>query len=255
MTSPKRWSYSALQDYTSCAQKYYLRRVKNVGQSVGLAAVAGKAFHAATEFFDLEGEWPDWSHLLDEHVTEEENETGVPLRRWRISGRKTAKTPDKENLDYWLNVLGPDLMQKYEAWQYTNNLEIVNGYEVGVEYKVTYTVGGVEVVSYIDRIMRDADGNIGVVDIKTGARKQRTTQLPTYILGLQKNGVPATWGAMYYARKGEMDKPQFFTSWDENRLSYLYAQAEAMRTQGFYLPNPSENCAWCSVRDHCDFKL
>lgn len=252
-----RWSYSALQDYTSCAQKYYLRRVKNVGQSAGLAAVAGKAFHTATEHFDLEGEWPEWETLLVDAVQVEEFQTGVPLSKWRISGRKTTKTPDKENLDYWLNVLGPDLMQKYEAWRYSSNLEIVNGAdgEVGVEYKIAYTVAGVDVVSYIDRIMRDPDGNIGVVDIKTGSRKQRTTQLPTYILGLQKNGVPATWGAMYYARKGEMDKPQFFTSWDETRLSYLYAQAEAMRAQGFYLPNPSEDCAWCSVRDHCDFKV
>lgn len=258
----KRWSFSALQDYTTCAQKYYLRRVKNVGQEISLNTVAGKAFHRASEYFDLEGEWPVWGDLLTWFIDTEEYETKVPFSKWRISGRKTSVTPDKEDLRHWVEVLGPSMMEKYENWVYTNDLTIAvglpqdaSGQTIGVEYQVSYHVGGVEVLSYIDRIMQDADGNIGVVDIKTGARKQRTAQLPTYILGLQKAGVPATWGSLYYARKGEHEKPRFFTAWDENRLSYLYAQAEAMRAQGFYLPNPSEDCAWCSVRDHCDYKL
>jgi len=258
----KRWSFSALQDYTTCAHKYYLRRVKNVGQEINLGAVAGKAFHEATEYFDLAGEWPDWGELLVNAVEVEEFESRVPLSKWRISGRKTSITPNKEDLEYWQTVLGPSMMEKYEHWTYTNGMSIAsdlpqdaNGRTRGIEYQVSYRIGSVEVLSYIDRIMQDADGNIGTVDIKTGARKQRTAQLPTYILGLQKVGVPATWGSLYYARKGEHEKPRFFTAWNENRLSYLYEQAEAMRAQGFYLPSPSEDCSWCSVRDHCDFKL
>jgi hypothetical protein len=257
-----RWSYSALQDYTTCGQKYYLRRVAEVGQEISLGAVAGKAFHTATETWDLTGEWPDWAEHLVSAIEVEEFHSGVPLSKWRISGRKTAAAPNKEDPDHWINVLGPGLMEQYETWQYTNNLAIVqdlppdaDGRTTGIEYRLAFRVGTVDMVAYVDRIMRDADGNIGVVDIKTGARKQRTAQLPTYIIGLQKTGIPATWGTLYYARKGEHDKPRFYTAWTEHRLTMLYEQAEAMRKQGFYLPSPSEDCSWCSVRDHCDFKL
>ncbi len=255
----KRWSYSAIEDYLSCAWKYRLRRVDGQQGEVSLNAVAGKAFHQITEDWDGDGgvKWPSWAGTLDMCIAEEIERTGVPFNKWRISG----KAGHKEDLAKWLTILGPQMIDKYEEWRNRGRLEIARDLPPdasentgGIEYEVNVTVGGVHLRGFVDRIMVDELGNLGVVDIKTGARKRKTIQLKTYVFALQKMGIPVTWSSYYYARTGTLTTPDF-SVWDESKLSHLYAQVAEMEERGYYPPSPSDDCSWCSMRDHCTFAL
>ncbi|MFD9734374.1 PD-(D/E)XK nuclease family protein [Umezawaea sp. NPDC059074] len=267
-TITRRWSHSAYEDYASCGEKYRLKRVEKVPDQPGVARVGGKAFHSWTEPFDLAehqserdaliGQWPDF---LEAAIAEEEEKYGVARDKFTTSGRATKEKPNKEDIPYWRDVLGPELIEKYAKWAGSNDWVIAqdlpqdaNGNTVGVEYEVTYRVGQVQEKGYLDRVYYDINGNLGVVDIKTWSRKRVTIQLPGYLVALQKRGVNATWGSYYHARQGKADLPVFY-GWDEHKLAFAYEQAAVMEAQGFYLPRVSDDCNWCSVKAHCRFAL
>lgn len=268
MTEKKRWSHSAFEDYANCGEKYRLRRIEKVPQVPNMAAVAGKAFHSWTEGYDLtEGEpardrvWLAWPEYLEAAVAEEEESSGVERAKFTTFGRKTKERPNKEDFTVWRDDIGPDLVEKYVAWAGNHDLVIAqdlpqdaNGKTYGVEYELAFHIGQTQELGYADRVVYDVNGNLGVVDIKTG-RKRKTTQLPLYLIALQQKGIPAVWCAYYQARDGRMTEPWYPAEWDERRMSYLHEQAAAMQAQGFYLPNPGDECGWCSVRSHCQFAL
>lgn len=273
--SPKvtrRWSHSAFEDYSACGEKYRLKRIEKVPQQPGVAQVAGKAFHSWSEDYDRTKDDPFgatggftslWDQYLEAALLEEEEQSGLSRDEFKVSGRATKDKPNKEDLTHWRDVLGPELCAKYIEWRDNSDWVIAqdlpqdgNGNTSGIEYEVVYRVGQVELKGYIDRVMYDEHGNLGVVDLKTWARKRITAQLPGYIVGSQKRGIPAVWGSYYEARKGKDTGVKFYTGWNEHRLAALYEQAAVMEAMGFYPPKPSDDCAsFCSVRDHCQFRL
>lgn len=267
LSEPRRWSFSALDDYLQCGQKFKLKRVDKVPAVCYLNAVAGTAFHEWSADYDRQRigigrpiwiDQPAWQSYLDRAVEDERN--GIPLEDMRVSGKRTQATPNKENYDHWRDTLGPDLCEKYILWVEDKVVARdlppdPSGNTVGIEYELNFEIGHTKVKSFVDRLFAYANDSVLTVDIKAGARKQTTVQLPTYVLGVRKAGINASHGSLYYARKGTHTEPEDFSRWDEDRLSYLYEQAAAMEAQGYYLPRPSEDCRWCSVADHCQFAL
>lgn len=268
-TITRRWSHSAYEDYASCGEKFRLKRVEKVPDRPGMARTGGTAFHSWSEAYDLAEQQSqkdalldEWPAFLEAAIAEDEEKHEVSRDTFVISGKATKEKPNKEDIPYWRDVLGPELLAKYVKWVSNNDWVIAqdlpqdtNGNTVGVEYEVTYQVGQVKEKGYLDRVYYDEHGNLGVVDIKTWSRKRVTIQLPGYLVGLQKRGINATWGSYYHARKGTSDKPEFYSSWDEHKLAFAYEQAAVMEAQGFYLPRVSDECSWCSVKDHCRFAL
>lgn len=255
----RRMSHSAFQDFVECGEKFRLKRVVQVPQRPNLAAIAGKTFHTLTELYDLGGHMPDWAEWFELALATEEHETQRPRSEFRAFGQKTKEKPLGENIEYWRDILGPDLCKRYKGWRDNTDLTIArelppDGHSPGIEYEVTAYIGAVRVKSIVDRIEYDANGNLGVVDIKTWRRKRASAQLPSYIVVLRKMGIPVTWGAYYEARKGTLTEPVFYTSWDEARLARLYEQAAVADSMGIYIPRPSDDCSFCSVRDHCEFR-
>lgn len=268
MTQKKRWSHSAFEDYANCGEKYRLRRIEKVPQVPNMAAVAGKAFHSWTEEYDLAEDMDlkaviaadGWETHFEAALLEEEEASGLGRDKFTCFGRKTKERPNKEDFTVWRDDVGPELVEKYVAWAGNHDLTIAqdlpqdaNGKTFGVEYEMKFHIGQTEELGYADRIFYDVDGNLGVVDIKTG-RLRQTTQLPLYLIALQKKGIPAVWGAYYLARTGKMTEPKFY-DWTEHRMSFLHEQAAAMQSLGFYLPNPGDQCGYCSVKSHCQFAL
>jgi hypothetical protein len=270
MTSVKvtrRWSHSAYEDYSSCGEKYRLKRIQKVPDQPGVARVAGTAFHFWAECYDFDhvnGQGHDdsrsFADVFEQALKDEEERHQIPREQFQVSGKPTKDKPNKEDITHWRDALGPELCRMYAEWRDNSDFTIAqdlpqdaNGNTVGIEYELSYKVGQVEEKAYVDRIEYDINGNLGVIDLKTWARKRTSVQLQTYIVGLNKRGVPAMWGAYYHARKGVADTPTFHTGWDEHRLAVLHEQAAVMEASGFYLPRISDDCGWCSVRAHCAF--
>jgi sarcosine oxidase delta subunit len=263
----KRWSHSAFNEYTSCGERYRLRRIVGHKEHPGLPAAAGSAFHTWSELWDggfHKDDECDFEYQLELAILKQEADTGIPRAEFKTYGRKTKANPAGETIEVWRDTLGPDLCEKYIEWRRdTSEWEIAkdlppdkNGNTTGIEYELDFWVRYTRVRGYVDRVVVDQHGNYGAVDIKTWSRERATAQLPTYIVGLQKRGIPATWGAYYHARKGVAGDQKFFTSWNEERLAALYDQAATMQQAGFYLPQPSEDCgSFCSVAAHCDYRV
>ena len=51
---PEHISYSALTTYIDCGYQYYLSRLLKKEEAPSVWSVGGKAFHRATELYDLE---------------------------------------------------------------------------------------------------------------------------------------------------------------------------------------------------------
>lgn len=53
---PAHVSYSAFITYLTCGYQYYLGRLLQIPEEPSVWAAGGKAFHLATELYDLENE-------------------------------------------------------------------------------------------------------------------------------------------------------------------------------------------------------
>lgn len=261
---PPHWSYSQWEDFTGCAHRYRLKRTGAVDQVPSVAAVAGKAWHKWSEFYDLGGEparskVEHWEEILTNEADEEEQHSGIPRGEWRVGGRASKSKPNKEDLDFWM-FFGWQLAEDYMKWAAKTPWTIatdlppdVNGRTVGIEYGLEVDINGDTVRGFLDRISRDEFGNLGVVDYKTGSWLRHSVQLGWYRAEAWKHGIVLHWGAYYDARKGMATTPVSLTGWTPGRLADLMATQSFMRTNGMFPAQPGAQCDYCPVRKACEF--
>lgn len=234
-----------------------------------MARIGGSAFHEWSEQYDrsalaLGGDEPEpVDQIFLRLVAEEEEASQVPRDQWQISGRRTKEKPNKEDFEVWRDTLLPEFCEAYIEWRRNSPWHIAtglppdkNGNTVGIEYELEFYVRNTKVKGFVDRVEQDENGNIGAIDLKTWSRERTSAQIPTYLVGLQKRGVLATWGAYYHARKGVSGEQKFFTSWNEARLAAMYDSAAKVESLRIYIPKPSDDCkSFCSVAAHCEYAL
>ena len=258
MTGPAHLSFSAIEDYTSCPEKYRLRREMKVPREGGWAGVGGGAFHTVTERLDLidlgvpvEGP-TEFAEVLEEEIADRlRRAPESPPETWRASGRKSKDWPDKENKEWWL-ANGPGMVNRYRAWlkQVPWVVHVRDG-EPAVEIKVTESFGGHPFVGYVDRVMEHMPtGTLAVMDLKTGSREPSVhTQLDFYADALRRLGFDIEFGFYYMARAGEMTVP--VRPNDSDRLHYLAGQALHGIREKVFPPSPGMLCTSCDVRNYC----
>jgi putative RecB family exonuclease len=259
---PTHWSYSSWKRFAQCGYSYYLEKVERLPTMPSVASVAGRAFHSWTELYDRALD-PDqiasiWEDCLSEAVAEEEHRSGIEPSEWRVSGRASKAAPDKETLDYWL-FFGWELCQKYIAWRsatlWTIARDMPGENWVGIEYPVETTIGGERFVAYLDRLMYDEQGRLGVVDIKTGTQIRKEPQLDFYRAAGREVGLDIEWHSYYNARKGENTPPRFRPAWDARRIERIIEPQQELRRLEIFPIVPGEHCQWCFVKDYCVYSV
>lgn len=271
MTAPTRpsRSHSQLNNYLHCGHAYYLTKIRRLAERPSVWLPGGKAFHTATEQFDL-ATWTDtcaddwdvepWLNVLDEAFDvelAELRESEPDETRWRTAGRKTKEKPNGEDVTWWREA-GRGFVRDYITWR-TNSislLEIAVTPDGGpaIELEVTLTLGGVPMRGYVDRVLRDRDtGGLLVVDLKTGSRTPDSPlQLALYSVQLEPVlGEPVVWGAFYDARKGVLADPINLRQWNTDNLGSIYSMLDKGIQAGVFLPNISSMCRSCGIREHC----
>jgi hypothetical protein len=270
VTQKRTRSYSQLTDYTHCAWAFRLKRIVRVKERPSVWLPGGKAFHAATEAFDLhtwqENDLTEWADSPEPwlNVFSQEFETGLDeLReqepeesRWRTAGRKTKDKPNGEDVTWW-RTAGEDMVRQYIEWRASTNdtlgIAAVKG-AAGVEVEVHTTFGDEPVIAYVDRLMEDReDGRLLLLDLKTGSRTPSNfMQLAQYSLQLELEiGRPITWGAYYMARPGKLTDPVDLSPWTGGKFQYLYETLDRAASQGIFLPVMDTHCTSCGLRDFC----
>lgn len=250
-------SYSAMSSYLECGNRFALERVYNAPQTPAWWFLAGDAFHKATEDFDHADEFePDqaeahWHARWAEAMAEVEDPKAL-----KAGGRKSAQWPDKENGDYW-TATGPSLMRLYakwkqdvfeEGWQW---LALPDG-KPAIEVPVQFEAEDVLVKGYIDRVMVDPNGQVVVMDLKTGSREPASSlQLGVYALGLQRNlDIAATLGGYYMARKGEIPTLHSLTHLTNEIPGWFSSTKKAIEHE-IFIPKVGPLCGSCSVAPYC----
>lgn len=256
-------SFSRWKKWNDCGEAYRRRYIDKQYGAPSVYMVAGTAFHSWTDAHDqgADLDMQHWVDLFDAELEAREEKTGIPLRDWdNPMGRVDMNLPQATKLR---NELGPSWCDMYHQWRVTTGWEVAtglppddNGNRTGIEYEVTLTVGTVELIVILDRIFRLPTGELEIVDTKSWSKRRTEPQLPTYLVGARRRGVPVARASYYEARKGTTTKPVDYQYWSDWHLRAMYEQTAHAITAGFFPPRPNEDCeTFCSQRHGCPFRI
>jgi hypothetical protein len=267
---PTRLSYSSLNMYAECGEKWKLARGYHLDKETWFASVAGSAIHNITERWDLTDtgieilEIPTFKQEFD-RLLEIEEANSV---RIKPSGKKLLKNgpnggPNKKDYDWWLDF-GPPMIERWMQWKQASDwflLEVTREDPTGdlvgavipaVELPFEVNADGHVVRGYIDRVYGRGDGKVVVLDLKTGALPSGHLQLATYRLGLLRQyGIDADYGTYWIGKDGELTSLIELRRYSLAYLDNLYNMAWRGINAGIFIPNVSSMCRACPVRDYC----
>ena len=239
-------SFSAVRSYANCSEQFRLERVIGIRTQGSWAMVAGNVFHTASEKLDKEEILTPEAAL--EYAWEYE------LRDREVDRIREGK---RETRAWWEEkLLG--FLQEYvrwrddRFWQGWSWLEL-NG-KPAVEFSVRGEIGGVPALGYVDRAMVSPEGEVFLVDIKTGRWPAPREQLDAYALLMhQTYDLMPSFGQMYAARKAEISDTYAFDHSPEH-LNDWFKSAVLGIENAIFLPNPSQLCGSCEVQPYCSLK-
>lgn len=252
LTGKPHLSYSAMDAYLTCGERYRLERVVSVPQAPAWWFIGGSAFHTATELLDtgevgnVSDAWVrGWDEAYTHALKDVEDDTIV-----RAGGRATKEYPNRENKKWWQDK-GPGMVQDYLDWRINTGWQLTGPEAVEIPFEIS--IDGTEIKGYIDRLYVDGNGQYVVVDLKTGSREPASPlQLATYRLGLAEAwDIDVTIGGYYMARKGQVGTRYSLTHYTRDRLSAWYNRARTAIEQELFVPHVTSLCQTCSVAAHC----
>lgn len=260
---PEHISYSALSTYIDCGQKYFLTRVMRAPEPPAWYLIGGTTLHEASEVVDkalAEGKaapspTQTFSDLFQFNLSETLKVSDYSEADFKAGGRVSKAWPNKEDKAWWL-YHGPLMLQSWidwrngSGWQLWYPEEGVPAVELGIEY----AVDGAEIKMFIDRVMVTPNGELVVVDLKTGARTPSSDlQLAVYAAGIErKYGVRPQYGAYWMAREGMTSQLSSLDYLPTDRVEALVKNFDKARKAGIFLPNTT-NCFYCSVAQYCEW--
>lgn len=252
-------SFSRGNALGGCGERFRLKYREQVPEQPSWALVGGKAWHQWAQDFELAklgGDIPHaWAYYLGQAAVDEMESSGVPTDEFKVSGRKTTAHPDKETFSVWLDEIGPDLIAKYEAfdwgvWKIVPLLPSADGnHRPGIEYPML--LDSPRWQGYVDQIRQDRAGNLLVLDLKTGQRIYKSTQLEEYGAAGKMLGLRTVYGGYYLARKAEFTHVPL--RWNKAQFTAYVNGRHALAESGLFVPNVGDHCGWCPVRDHCQY--
>lgn len=198
----------------------------------------------------LDGTWEStWYRLKDAQRAS----TGQEEALWRAAGRATKANPDKENGNWWFTA-GREMLDKWVAWRTGSH-----GWKLwendgipAIELGLNPVLGGVTVQMHIDRVMVTPDGELVILDLKTGQRTPSSDlQLAFYAAGLEKMlGVRPKYGTYWMAREGTTSPLVELDFYKTEMIEEMVAEFDKARQAHLFIPNLN-NCKMCDLTDKC----
>ena len=248
LTGSKYLSFSSLESWLSCGEKYRLQKVVGVHQQQAWYLLGGSAVHEATELLDTQAvDTPEeaWRQAWAKQIATVEDYSQV-----RAGGRVSKQWPNKENHEWW-EVNGLEMVRSYQQHMHTL---LTNGWTLlGVETAFELDISGVQIRGFIDRVLANPDGEVEVHDIKTGSHTPAwTLQLGTYAHGAKQGlGVTPTIGRYYMARTATLTDQASLLHYTPELLTLWFGKAREAIEAEVFVPHVTAMCGSCSVRDFC----
>lgn len=264
-------SVSQVSSFAQCAEAYRLSRVARVPSRPAAWFIHGTAYHFAIEEFEnsqrklskevLESLFRD---LYKEEIAKTQ-EQWPEEKDWLTGGNKKAwnDVKDREEIGVWQVH---DYVDFAEATKDEWRILPIGDGKIATEVKFNITLGGVEVVGYIDQIREFRTGELEVADLKTGSREPNSTmQLGVYRqVAFQNTGkLPATGVFVKAGRpatakvdaKPTKDIRRTLDEWTPEFLGSMFKDMNRMDQMGMFLPNPQDGCErTCTVAEYCRVK-
>jgi CRISPR/Cas system-associated exonuclease Cas4 (RecB family) len=264
LTGKQHLSYSAVDSLAQCGERFRLERVAQVPQQPAWWFIGGSAFHLASEYIDqcLFGELDDdydlgplWQQAWN--ISYEDAIGDTDPSKIRAGGRATKEWPERENQKWWEHHL-PLMLETYrsqmraltsEGWMLW---EPVPG-QPAIELVFQLPINEVLIKGAIDRVFINPDGELVVVDLKTGSRQPESgMQLGVYSVALEHMfGMRPIVGQFYMARKGNLTDQVSLLHYSTEMIGNIFSTAKRMIEAEIFLPHVSGLCNACGVRDHC----
>lgn len=202
--------------------------------------------------------WPVfWEKSLDK---EKQFHPEFDPSEYYTSGRASKAWPNKEDVAWWA-VNGPLFVESWVQWRDNSGLTIwevpdENGELIpAIELEVmAYGPDDLKVRSIIDRVFEDPEGDLRIVDLKSGSHVDPwPLQMALNNLGLiSQYDRPARWAGYWEARKGGVLKWHDLSRYSEGWLWEQVWNAREIRNQQLFVAKPNNLCASaCGVAAHC----
>jgi hypothetical protein len=193
-----------------------------------------------------------WSDAWENTLEDVRQRVGDEAMQQQFRTANKRKPEDKA----WWYTNGLEMLKKYQSWRQESDWKIWTAPDgqPAIELNMMVNFGTVPVKMALDRIMQLPDGELVVLDLKTGSRTPSTTlQLGFYSVGIELTyGVKPKYGSYWMARKGE-PTPVVDLSWyTSDRLIRLAEMFNRARYEGLFVPNIS-NCSLCGYTAHCEW--
>lgn len=258
-----RTSYSSIQTYIQCPQKYKFQEIEKIRAPKSKEAIFGTAVHNTLKFmFQSDPLFP----TLDEVIAHFRKHW--PAREtWNLESKNDPlkRSWAEEDERIWKEEGIRMLKKFYERnapWNYTivdleTRFEIMFADEKTGE---THVIAGI-----IDRIDKLSDGTYEIVDYKTGrkmppqATLNHDLQLSLYGLALQTRWPRLTADdiklSLYFLKHGEKLSAAPTQESQEKTKKHITATIrdiqERIRAKKPFEPMPSALCNWCGYRPMC----
>jgi putative RecB family exonuclease len=254
--SKLRLSLSQLDTYAKCGYAWKLAKRDRVPQMTAAWFIHGTAVHSACEAWERSGRTLDIG-LEFERVYEDlrvkELVKTPDESMWLRGGRKSREQDIEER-----RGKGRAQSQAYAAWavqQPWRIWELPDG-SPALELAFVQTLGGVDVLGYIDAVWEWPDGSIEPVDLKSGTKlPDNPRQLGLYGVAIETIfGVPATHGR-YLMLKDMTDRPVALAAYTAASLGESFAAMARGVEANAFVPNPGSHCFTCTSKLSCAFAV
>ena len=199
---------------------------------------------------DIEKLWSDsWKIEIDEATRNGE----IQLEDLRQSSRTSKANPNGENASWWFEN-GRKFVDKWIEWRKNSEWKIWTSPtgEPGIELTFEVEIGGISFKGAIDRVFVTPDGELVILDLKTGQRTPQTDlQLQVYACLMERvYGIRPSWGCYWMARSGVTSIPVNLDEFTLKKLDAMVALFQKARENEIYLPN-FDGCKMCSLTEYC----
>lgn len=194
-----------------------------------------------------------WKKCWDSELNERLKKTSTPMDKWKASGRPSKTFPNKEDGKWWTKN-GPRYLEKWVQFR-TNGWNIfdINGVPA-IEIDLLVLMDGIPVKMQIDRVMVTPEGELIIVDLKSGKSTPGWLQLAFYAAGMELLfGIRPRWGTYWMARSGDVSPMVDLDLYPTEKIVSLVKQFDTARKNSIFLPNLS-HCSRCNFNSICTWK-
>ena len=246
---PRALSPSRLQDFQTCPRKYEYSAVRRLKQPATYASVKGRYLHAILE------------HLFREIPAERTIE-----RARTFFGRadESVLTDEvKADLDFSENTAAKlraeteALLEQYFAMEDPTTVRLgLVGDAPAVELALDATIDDAPLYGILDRLDEDADGNLVIVDYKTGATPRPDYENEAFanaaiyvaLCEARLQRTPVAIRLLYVASGVTLERlsNDVFPSARTKAATQAWGRIRAAYERGNFVPTPSpRNCRFC----------